>query len=304
MVKWKKLHNKGEMIMRVSANTSSLTKRFSTEEAIRRYAKAGFDCLDFSISQPWGPENPAYGDDYLENARRIRAAADECGIPFNQAHAPFRFSVEESVNWETEIFPKQVRALEICAILGVEILVIHPIHHMDFRGNEKILHDINMAYFKKLIPYAEKYNVKIAIENMWRRDPNRKFISHDTCSQPEEHAAWIDELNHPNIVACLDLGHSALVGVEPEDAIRYLGADRLKSLHVHDVDYISDLHTLPFQGKTNWMEITKALKDIGYQGDLTYEAGTFLQNYPDELLDSPLRFMVETGRILISLIEG
>jgi sugar phosphate isomerase/epimerase len=182
--------------------------------------------------------------------------------------------------------------------------VIHPIHHLDFRGNEQKLHDINMDFYKKLIPYAEKWGVNIAIENMWRRDPKRKFISDDTCSQPSEHAAWVDELNHPNIVACLDLGHSALVGVEPEDAIRYLGSRRLKVLHVHDVDYISDLHTLPFQGKLNWAEITKALNEIGYQGDLTYEAPNFLRSYPDELLDSPLRFMVETGRLLISQIEG
>ena len=290
--------------MRLSISTGTLTKRFGLEEAIRRYAAAGFDCLDIDLSFPWGEQNPAYGDNYKENAKRIRAVAEECGICFNQSHAPFRFSVEESENWEVDILPLQIRSLEFCSLLGVEVIVIHPIHHMDYFGNEQKLHDINMTYYKKLIPYAEKWGVKIGVENMWRRDPKRKFISHDTCSQPEEHAAWIDELNHPNIVACLDLGHSALVGVEPEDAIRYLGADRLKSLHVHDVDYISDLHTLPFQGKTNWMEITKALKEIGYQGDLTYEAGTFLQNYPDELLDSPLRFMVETGRILISLIEG
>lgn len=290
--------------MRLSTSTGDLNKRFGHEEVIRRLAAAGYDCLDFDLSQPWGEENPAYGDNFRENARKIRAVADECGISFNQAHAPYRFSVEESENYKTQIIPLHIRALEFSSILGVKNLVIHPIHHMDFRGNEQILHDINMEFYKALIPYAEKWGVNIAIENMWRRDPKRKFISHDTCSQPEEHAAWVDELNHPNIVACLDLGHSALVGVEPEDAIRYLGAQRLQALHVHDVDYISDLHTLPFQGKMNWTEITKALKEIGYQGDFTYEAPKFLSTYPDELLDSPLRFMVETGRLLISQIEG
>lgn len=290
--------------MKLSTSTGDLNKRFCHEEVIRRLAAAGYDCLDFDLSQPWGEKNPAYGDNFRENARKIRAVAEECGISFNQAHAPYRFSVEESENYKTQIVPLHIRVLEFSSILGVKNLVIHPIHHMDFRGNEQILHDINMEFYKALIPYAEKWGVNIAIENMWRRDPKRKFISHDTCSQPEEHAAWVDELNHPNIVACLDLGHSALVGVEPEDAIRYLGAQRLQALHVHDVDYISDLHTLPFHGKLNWTEITKALKAIGYQGDFTYEAPNFLSTYPDELLDSPLRFMVETGRLLISQIEG
>lgn len=290
--------------MKLSTSIGTLSKRFGHEAAIRRLAAAGFDCLDFDLSQPWGENNPAYGDNFRETAGHLRAVAEECGVYFNQAHAPFRFTDEESENYQTAILPLQIRALEFCSVLGVEILVIHPIHHMDFRGNEQRLHDINMDFYKALIPYAEKWGVKIAIENMWRRDPKRKFISHDTCSQPEEHAAWVDELNHPNIVACLDLGHSGLVGVEPEDAIRYLGARRLQSLHVQDVDYISDMHTIPYQGKMNWTEITKALKDIGYQGDFTYEAGNFLRSYPDELLDSPLRFMVETGRLLISQIEG
>ena len=290
--------------MRLSTSTGTLSKRFGHEEAIRRLAAAGYDCLDFTASQPWGEANPIYGDNFRETARRIRAVADECGITFNQAHAPFRFTVEDSENYETVIIPIQIRALEFASILGVKNLVIHPIHHLDFRGNEQYLHDINMDFYKKLIPYAEKWNVNIAVENMWRRDPKRKFISHDTCSQPEEHAAWIDELNHPRIVACLDVGHSALVGVEPQDAIRYLGAKRLQSLHVHDVDYISDLHTLPYQGKMNWAEITKALKEIGYEGDFTYEAGNFLLGYPDEFLNLPIRFMVETGRFLISQIEG
>ena len=103
---------------------------------------------------------------------------------------------------------------------------------------------------------------------------------------------------------CLDVGHSALIGEEPQDAIRYLGKERLQALHVHDVDYITDLHTLPFVGKLEWNNICQALHDIGYEGELTFEADGFLRNYTNDNIDMACRYMVQTGRYLISLIEG
>ncbi|MBQ8005797.1 MAG: hypothetical protein IJ303_05755 [Clostridia bacterium] len=44
--------------------------------------------------------------------------------------------------------------------------------------------------------------------------------------------------------------------------IDVLGKDRLKALHVHDVDGHSDLHTLPFFSKIDWNSILKALRGI------------------------------------------
>ena len=59
--------------MRLSTSTGDLNKRFCHEEVIRRLAAAGYDCLDFDLSQPWGEKNPAYGDNFRENARKIRS---------------------------------------------------------------------------------------------------------------------------------------------------------------------------------------------------------------------------------------
>ena len=95
-----------------------------------------------------------------------------------------------------------------------------------------------------------------------------------------------------------------MVGVEPEDAIRYLGAKRLQSLHVHDVDYITDLHTLPYQGKVNWAEITKALKEIGYEGDFTYEADNFLGRIPASEIQTGVNYMAALGRRLMAKIDA
>ena len=50
--------------------------------------------------------------------------------------------------------------------------------------------------------------------------------------------------------------------------------------------------------------ITKALAEVNYKGEFTYEAGRFYRNMPDELIPSALKFMVEVGRYLIDKIEA
>ena len=83
--------------------------------------------------------------------------------------------------------------------------------------------------------------------------------------------------------------------------IRKLGAKRLKCLHVHDTDYRSDLHTLPWCGRLPWQEIMAALGEIGYTGDLTFEADNFIAHTPKTLIPSALRYMHDVGRELIRM---
>ena len=84
-----------------------------------------------------------------------------------------------------------------------------------------------------------------------------------------------------------------------------LGHDRLSALHVHDNDYKNDTHTLPYYGKMNWDEITKALSDIKYKGRFTYEAAVFLKPLPheEEAVLAGLKYMEAIGRFLIKKIE-
>ena len=83
-----------------------------------------------------------------------------------------------------------------------------------------------------------------------------------------------------------------------------MGPKRLQALHVHDVDYLNDCHTMPFMERLDWNEICKALGEIGYEGDFTFEADTFLFNLPKELQLDGARLMGKVGRYLISQIES
>ena len=56
--------------------------------------------------------------------------------------------------------------------------------------------------------------------------------------------------------------------------------------------------------KMNWDAITKALGEIGYEGDFTYEADTFLVRFDEDTIPDALKFMAAIGRKLIAKIEA
>lgn len=63
--------------------------------------------------------------------------------------------------------------------------------------------------------------------------------------------------------------------------IHSLGSRRLQALHIHDNCFDKDIHTLPFLGKIPFPDVMKALHNIDYKGDLTFEADNFIKNLPN-----------------------
>lgn len=275
--------------------------KIDVAEALEMLAKAGFDAADLSLFRMNNDGDALAGPDYMTEVERIRLAAQKWGITFEQAHAPFRF--KNFADIEGEVMPLTIRAIEIAGMLGVKIMVVHPIHYADYRVAKQEMHDLSINYYRSLIPYCEKHGVKVALENMWQGNAITGYIEDDTCSSPEEFAAWIDEIDSPWITGCLDLGHCGIVGRDAADFIRRVGAKHIGCLHVHDNDHHHDTHTSPYYGKMDWDSITAALKDIGYKGNLTYETDTFLNRMPRELLLDGLKFQQAIGRHLIKMIE-
>ena len=291
--------------MILSTQTDLLAKAFGYEKAVEIIADAGFDAIDFSFFEMDDNNHPFYSDDAEEYMLKLRALAESKGLTFNQAHAPFGFPADAEADIENKVLPKVTRAMKLASILGVKIIIVHPLHHIaPYKCNEKMLFDLNMKFYRALIPYCEEYNIKVATENMWQRDKNRGYIIHDTCSQAEEFNAYLDEINSPWIVGCLNLGHCGLVGEDAAEMIRAMGNKHIKALHVHDNDYKSDSHVPPFFGKMDWESITKALADINYDGDFTFESDNIYKNMPDDFKYEASKYMEKIGRKLINMIEN
>ena len=288
--------------MRLSSSIGTLCKQFTCEESIEMMYRAGFDALDFSFF-----DERFYGEDTENEScqdyfRKLRTIAEEKGMRFNQAHAPFASSFADEAQTKKR-FDEIVRSMRLASLLGIETTVVHPVQHLRYldEGVPEKLFEMNMEFYKRLIPYCEEYNIKVALENMWQAPYNGK-INHSTCSKPEEFIRYLDELNSEWFVACLDIGHASLVCEDPANFIRKLGCKRLKALHVHDVDGFKDSHTLPYYGIVDWDSVAGALKDIGYTGDFTLEAGNFLNAIPKEVWGSGLDHMAKVSRHIMGKI--
>lgn len=287
--------------MLVSTQTQVLGTGYGDAKAIQMLHEAGFPAYDFTMQKMLSkePDEPLNADNYVEYAKGLRALADELGMVCNQAHAPFTTGKKD----QREIFDKIVRSMEVASILGAEIIVVHPIQHLPYDENVEELYQMNMEFYKSLIPYCEKFQIKVALENMYQTVSKSHRMVHSTCSRPEEFCRYLDDLNSEWLVGCLDIGHIAILGESIERAIHMLGKKRLQALHVHDNNLIDDQHMLPYMRNINFDLTLKALRDIGYEGDFTFEADRFLRYLPKGLIMPGLKFMLETGRYMASQIE-
>ncbi len=279
--------------MKLSAQTEYTEYAFGIEKTVDIFAEAGYDAIDFSQFHE-RLYSDFYNKDFYLN---LRKRAEDKGLYFNQSHAPFGSSFEDKEKTEKR-FNEITNAIKHASYLGIRNIVVHPCQHLkyDEPKNPEILFEYNMDFYKRLIPYSEEYGVKIALENMWQYTGK---IDHSTCSRPDEFIRYLDELDNDCFVACLDIGHAALVREDPDEFIRRLGNKSLQCLHVHDVDGTNDSHTLPFFGTVNWDKVMKALADIDYKGELTFESDGFIKNKPAELIPEYAKVAVETGRVLI-----
>lgn len=261
---------------------------FGTEEAIRLMAECGFDAVDYSMFDLMREDNPVNHDGWRERMASFRRIAEENGIYFNQTHAPFPSFKKDDAAYNDATFPQLVRAIEATAILGAKHVVMHP---QPTGGNDL---EENKAFFERLAPYCKQFGVKIAIENL---------IGEAFFAKPEQLSALIDSLDGSCFTGLLDIGHASINGVGAPEFIKAFGK-RLSALHVHDNDHVHDCHNLPYTKGLDWDAICTALAESGYEGDLTFEAGFFVRQFPKELARDAYHMMGAVGKYLVSAIEA
>ncbi len=286
--------------MLYSCQTSFLAAKLgSLAAAADALMDAGYPAIDISL---FGRNDYLFEESWQDTAKELFERANARGVVYNQAHAPFGGGYD---HYTQKLIPTFPRVFEFCELLGVRQIVVHPLQKGRYYGHERELFDMNMDFYRSLIPLSEKHGLKIAIENMWQTHPVTHRICDDVCADPHELAAYYDALNDPaHFTVCLDIGHVALCGREPEDAVRILGKERLGALHVHDVDYCNDLHTIPFLGRIKWDRVMEALADIGYKGEFTMESDAFLAPYDSDFLPTATRFMADTTKHLVNHLEN
>lgn len=275
--------------MRASTSLNVLPLASDLRPAMARVRAAGFDCADLNLVNHADARRalPFSGRDWRGWIERVGQDAEALHLPFNQAHGSKRIDLDGDVPAELAM---AVRQLEAASLLKIPRVVFHA----GKTDGASRLFERNRAFFMELCESAARLNVEIALENTFKPDELTAVL--------ERHIALIDALNTPLFGACWDTGHAHVAHIDQRAGILALGR-RLKALHVQDGDGISDTHTAPYYGAIDWEAVMRALAEVDYRGDLTFEAPAFVRPLPDALKDGALRQLCGIGRHLIGLFE-
>lgn len=293
-------------------------------EGFTMLREAGFTCCDFSLNGYLKNKN-IYNDDLnrffdksthelIEFFAPHKAAAEQAGIRIHQMHMPYPIYVPTGTKalndylWN-EVAPK---SMEICHFLGCKNIVIHGFKLAMFLGTEDAEWEKTEEFINFIAPKAKEYGITICIENLYEGLAGHLYEG--PCCDPVKAVQRIDAFNNKYgaevLGFCLDTGHANIVGLDFEYFIKTLGS-RLKVLHIHDNDGISDLHQIPFtftktrenNSSTDWDGFIRGLKAIDYEGTLSFETAPVLTTFPDEMKFDTLCFIQKIGECMAKKIE-
>jgi len=271
--------------MKISTNFIRFHNELGLKNTIDIFSDAGFEGIDFNTDLE-EYYTDVHNKDFYLNAKKY---ANDKGIVFAQTHAPFGSSFSEDEKTKLR-FGEIVNAMKHSAWLGADMIVIHPCKHISYKENNnyEFMMAYNLDFYKKLIPYAEEFEIKIAIEN----------IAGSITETPKGLLELIHLLDNRVFTVCYDVGHANICGQASADMPKVLG-QHIGCTHIHDNDGIHDSHTLPYHGTINWERVMKAFAEIGYEGNLSFEAGLFVNSVPVDLRKESAKYMASVGRHLI-----
>ena len=247
---------------------------------IRKAAEIGFDILEFQ-AQPL----LEMSDDHI---RELRKEADAVGIELTYSLGLDRrydvSSLDESIRRGGVTYLQNIiRKMHIGGGTLLSGVSYAGWGTPDNMGDSKMpFWDQSVKSMKEIIKVAEDCDVTYCVEAVNR---------FETCliNTAKEALAYIAEIDSPNIGVLLDTYHMNIEEDNLGDAIRLVGADRLKSFHTGDNN-----RRAPGRGHINWNEVFGALAEIGYTGRIVSEpfvmqggeVGRDIHVYRD-LIDNP-----------------
>ena len=229
----------------------------------------------------------------------LKAACEKYDVEISQIHAPFPNWYIGKERFNEYIITVLEKCFAISAFLGCPGIVVHPVESTAPEAYEE-----NYRMYRRLIPMAKKYGVKILLENIFGRFNGR--FKQGRLSGPEDACEYFDRLSEEAgfeaFGFCFDVGHAIITCQDIPAFIRRLG-HRLTNLHVHDNNGLDDLHLMPYTCFTtganlvcDWDGIVEALKDINYRGAICFETFKSVRTMPEAVRGELLKLISAIGR--------
>ena len=298
--------------LEVSVQTARWYEEGKPEEGMRFIKECGFNGVDYNLDSLFkdtfdSEKLTSFFDKSVEELyvyyEPLKKAAEEHGISFSQSHGLFPVyypGQEEKNNYLIEITEKM---MAVCRYLDCNIIVVHPWSNPTLRKQD--VREVNLNIYRRLIPAAKKYGVTVCLENLYTMYVDS--YHEGTCTDSEEACWYIDTLNaeagETLFGFCLDTGHANMMSKNLYQYITTLG-ERLTALHINDNAGTCDAHMIPYSQRVmkgsgsaiDWEGFLRGLKEIGYEGPLSFETFRATDQMPDEVLTEVLRLISALGR--------
>ena len=252
--------------MNIVTTTSVFPPCYSQKQTIMRLKACGFRHLDLALDYCVQEDDfPFVTPAWREWAMDLAAFAKEQGVQYTHAHA------EGDVTVHTD---RMIRGFEVCRILGISYMVIHPVYRDEngqYVHNAEQFISMNAQAVRPLLAHAERTGVVILSENLLR----------GASIPPSVIAELVERVNSPWFGWCYDTGHANAFDITADVLIGLKHPPR--SLHMQDNHgFCKDEHLLPGDGTIDWNRFLEVLHVIGYKGDLVLEAHHQSLEAPDE----------------------
>jgi hexulose-6-phosphate isomerase len=232
-----------------------LPEKLSYAERFKMAAEAGFEAVE------------AYTTEDQRVAEEIKKAAEDAKIKIlsvmNQAHWESPLSSDDPAVIKKSLDGMKT-SLHNAKLWGANaVLLVPAVVNAKTRYNDAWQR--SQQHIRELIPLAQELKVVIAVEEVW----NKFLLS------PREFAHYVDQFQSPWVKAYLDVGNMVLFGY-PQDWIRTLGK-RIVKVHLKDFKMGKGWSPVTAQfvnlgeGDVDWLEVRKALAEVGYSGTVTAE---------------------------------
>ena len=253
--------------MKYGIESGAYLVRYPFLEGMEKLVRHGYHAVDYNYLI--NTTTPFFTQDEEEFKTAIEAHRDtfaRFGVESSQTHGPWRFPVQDATPEDrAERFEAMAKAIRGTSYLGAKYMVIHPIMPFGAESplNPELVYELNLEYMTRLAEYAKEWGVTVCLENM----PFPEF----PLSRPDDIAAFVRTVNHPNFKVCLDTGHALVCGIQPAEAVAMIGGDLLATLHIHDNDGTADRHLPVGEGIMDFPAFVRALKETSYEGVINLE---------------------------------
>jgi len=199
-----------------------------------------------------------------------RSAADSAGILIDgtvcAGHWQVRHSDPDAAVRE-EALETLLAALENTHAIGGHTVLLVVGHGKD--GTEEEVWERCSANIREAIPLAARLGVTIAVENVW----NHFCYDHegDSTQTADKFAAFVDQFASPFVGMQFDIGNHWKYG-DTAQWIRTLG-DRIVKLDVKGFSRADGKFTKIGEGDIDFVDVRKALVEIGFHGWCAAEVG-------------------------------